>query len=891
MQLKGPLFALLIAAFLPRAHAVQLRVASYNVKLGIESAGTSSHDAAKAVLARINADVVALQEVNLSDVTSGNPANLDEFASSLGYDHVFVPTGALDFQSRVVLISKFPFASNSTVSIVSPSPANDMTRAAAAAKIDVPGTTNDPVIITAHLKCCFEPDDPFRRAVEMIRIRQYLNAQGLDGSDNVFFVGDFNLLGGNQTFTSIPAGLPPSYELGNDIQFDVQYFSDPVDYFTNEGLVNPGYRQQNGTSSDTFISGGVLDHLLVSAAIASRSPMTEIFNSSLESSFAGLPKSGSALPAGTSAAASDHYPVFGDFELDGGLELNLTVAPSTLSEVSAPATLTVTLAAPQATTVEISLVSGDPSEAVPADSILTFAPGQTVKSTTLIPLSDGILDGPQTFQILASGTGFNGGSVDVTVNDADLASYSLSALNSPVSDTFENFVGGQSPAKWTTTGAAWIGQDDGNIPVQGARSYGSGSLGILTSSIASFTTTVRNDTGSPVTSLMVAYEASQWSSIQNGSANRWQVSVIENGEEKVLPGLEFLASTALPTGPVSPPLTQTKQAFVRGLDLQPNESIMMKFSAIPGQPGQVASDDVFINEFHYDNAGEDEGEFVEIVVGPAYSGNLADLVLYLYNGINGLPYGPEYPVSTFEAGEVTASGHRFFWKDISGIQNGSPDGLALVSEGTVRQFLSYEGTFTGSGGPATGLTSVRIGVEQSSGTPVGESSLALSGSGSDAQNFRWTTQPGPFTAGRINVGQSFGGAVEPQGIAIDHFSVTALIDSDGDFISDDEEAILGTNPLLADSDGDGQDDFFEVFLAETNPLSGSSFLKITLVHDSSGVLTVSVPTIAEKIYQIEHSLDLEIWEASEEFPGDGFPLMLAYPETAEMFFRVRISAP
>ena len=49
---------------------------------------------------------------------------------------------------------------------------------------------------------------------------------------------------------------------------------------------------------------------------------------------------------------------------------------------------------------------------------------------------------------------------------------------------------------------------------------------------------------------------------------------------------------------------------------------------------------MWINEFHYDNAGADTGEFVEIVVGPDSSGVLpTDVMLTLYNGSTGVAYG------------------------------------------------------------------------------------------------------------------------------------------------------------------------------------------------------------------------------------------------------------
>ena len=168
------------------ASAVEVRIATFNVLTGIGASGQSGRTALESVLARIDADILCLQEVTGSDINNGH---LNEIASNLGYGFVFTPITALDTNSRVIILSKFPFAAGSTKSIVSPAGANDVTRAAAAAIVDVPGTINDPVIVTAHLKCCFEVDDPFRRAVEMQRIRNHLDDLGVDGDDNVFVRG------------------------------------------------------------------------------------------------------------------------------------------------------------------------------------------------------------------------------------------------------------------------------------------------------------------------------------------------------------------------------------------------------------------------------------------------------------------------------------------------------------------------------------------------------------------------------------------------------------------------------------------------------------------------------------------------------------------------------
>ena len=82
---------------------------------------------------------------------------------------------------------------------------------------------------------------------------------------------------------------------------------------------------------------------------------------------------------------------------------------------------------------------------------------------------------------------------------------------------------------------------------------------------------------------------------------------------------------------------------------------------------------VFINEIHYDNSGTDTGEFVELL-GPAGT-DLGDYGLAFYNGANGRVYRTETlsGVITEEAG----SGFGALAFAVSGIQNGSPDGLVL----------------------------------------------------------------------------------------------------------------------------------------------------------------------------------------------------------------------
>lgn len=868
--------------------AVEIRVATYNVRLGLGPVGDPGRDGVEAVLARIAADVVALQEITSDDLAN---ERITALGQTLGYPHLFIPESALDTSSRVAILSRFPFVPNSPTSILSPPGANDVTRAAAAVVVDVPNTLNDPTIITAHLKCCFELDDPFRRAIEMTRIRNFLVREGLDGDDNVIVMGDFNLLGSsNLTYPQIPPGLPPSFILGNDITFNVDYFVEPTRYFQGLGMTDPESRQQDGVTDRTFPgSSTVLDYLLISSALASRNPKTEIYNSNLEATYPGLHKAGSPLPATTSADASDHLPVFGDLQLDNGLELSLTASQTILDEGETAATLTVTLDQPALTPTPVTLVSGDPSEVVIANPTLVIPNGQTTATTSFFAPFDKISDGTQEVAISASAPGFDGAFLAITVRDADPLRYRLTSLSMPVREDFTRFTGTQKPATWSDGGLTWHGEDAGNLTTLGGRSY-QNSLGILAATPTLFQTTLRNDTGETIAALSVAYEAMHWRRSPGGSQDELRFSYLRNGATTPIPALTFAPSVDGSGGALVPPESSILSTYLRGLNLAPGEELQLMLALVPGQLPPTVSDDVFINEFHYDNIGVDTGEFIEVFVGPDFGGLLSDLSIQLYNGNNGLAYGSPQNLQTFLTSFPEGpNGPGLFHKAIPGIQNGSPDGIALVVGEEVREFISYEGAFTAVDGIAAGMASTPIGVAQAS-PPVGQNSIARTGSGAKATDFTWHVQPGPHTPGAVNVGQTFGTSPQPQGLAMDNLVITPLKDSDGDLLPDEEEALLGTNPNQADTDHDGQDDRFETLLAGTNPLSSSDYLRLKLETNSSG-LQLSFPSLPGRLYQVEVSRNLSEWTTLPAIAGTGDLLTESLPAGQSLFFRLRVSLP
>lgn len=156
-----------------------------------------------------------------------------------------------------------------------------------------------------------------------------------------------------------------------------------------------------------------------------------------------------------------------------------------------------------------------------------------------------------------------------------------------------------------------------------------------------------------------------------------------------------------------------------------------------GEP--VALPDTRFSEIHYENGDDDVAEQIEIE-GPAGT-DLNGWSIVLYNGNGGAMYDTRplsgtIPASCESRGVVVAS------YPTNGIQNGSPDGFALVNGTEVVQFLSYEGTMQASDGPAAGMTSTDINVAESGGTSQVQS-LQL-----NAKTHKWAV--GRRSFGRCN---------------------------------------------------------------------------------------------------------------------------------------------
>ncbi len=190
--------------------------------------------------------------------------------------------------------------------------------------------------------------------------------------------------------------------------------------------------------------------------------------------------------------------------------------------------------------------------------------------------------------------------------------------------------------------------------------------------------------------------------------------------------------------------------------IQP-DGYLIQFSDDNGQSWHSPQTHPWINEIHYDNAGADVNEGVEIA--GAAGMNLSCYGLYLYDGANGSVYGSPLSLTGIFSDEGT--GYGALWFGINAMQN-QADGLALVYEGNgdcncpgsqqVIELLSYEAAFSCQNGPAAGMTTALIHTSESSATQSGHS-LQRSGCGSECSDFNWTT-PLPHSRGSLNNNQS-----------------------------------------------------------------------------------------------------------------------------------------
>ena len=217
-----------------------------------------------------------------------------------------------------------------------------------------------------------------------------------------------------------------------------------------------------------------------------------------------------------------------------------------------------------------------------------------------------------------------------------------------------------------------------------------------------------------------------------------------------------------------PPDTQVFNAtevftLVDDTEVEGNEQILFSITNASGGSGAptigtnsafnltVVDNDVnlWINEIHYDNVGSDVNERVEIAGSAGI--DLTGYTIFHYNGRNGLVLEEQSLTGVIVEISNGLGVKNIF---IEGLQN-DDEGIAIVDpSGNVIQFLSYEGEVTATNGPAAGMTSVLLPIDQhpESQAEVGES-MQLTGVGNTYSDFTWEIKPDTIDA--INSGQTF----------------------------------------------------------------------------------------------------------------------------------------
>jgi hypothetical protein len=286
----------------------KLRLVTWNIET-VGAPGTVEYDAALDVLGRLDADVVAIQEV----ASASDAGYLLQLAADAGYPEVAVGSATFGSDHAAVLSRRalLDVQDLDSVDLSGDPSAADLTRNLLRVEVETRGAPL--VVLTSHWKCCSGDTNEFRRAVESLRAGQAL--AGYDPAvDPLVVLGDFNeepddlpLL--PSQFAAMPSGLPASYWLGADVYAELVgpgIDNDPLAPMVDAGLARVDALQRDG-SPDTYLAGGTLDLAYLSAA--AQLSAAEVYDDLDEGLPTALHLATAPLPAGTLAAASDHHPV------------------------------------------------------------------------------------------------------------------------------------------------------------------------------------------------------------------------------------------------------------------------------------------------------------------------------------------------------------------------------------------------------------------------------------------------------------------------------------------------------------------------------------------------------------------------------------------------------
>jgi endonuclease/exonuclease/phosphatase family metal-dependent hydrolase len=292
-----------------------LRVATWNVEnLGLADAQDLAY--ARDVATRLDADVLCLQEV------------LDEEASTFaGFLTELYPYrlqgevgDALGGPQTVACLSKrepLGAASISARETSSDPDAADIGREFVWLRIPFAGGSGLS-LVSVHLKAGQDGVDQFRRAVEGIRLRRWVDAlRTMYPGEPIVLLGDFNVRPDDEalgmSFADLPPGLPSSYELGDDVMLPVVY--DPLADLEGAGFAFvDATLASSGETSTHRPTLWRLDYVLVSSSPGQGLNVAGslVFDACRDTIEAPIPLSGAPVPCAATETASDHWPVVVD---------------------------------------------------------------------------------------------------------------------------------------------------------------------------------------------------------------------------------------------------------------------------------------------------------------------------------------------------------------------------------------------------------------------------------------------------------------------------------------------------------------------------------------------------------------------------------------------------
>lgn len=292
-----------------------VRVATWNVRF-IGVPGSAEHEALVDVLARIDADIVCLQEVG-----DDEGANLDALQQAAGYAYAVAapPEGGM---IRTACLSRHEIVQWDALaaSDLSSDPfADDLTRAILRIRVRLEAVDRYLTVLSSHLKADTTNTDRFRRMVDAIRLGAAIALEReIYPGNAIVALGDFNETPDHPqdlVFDVPPGDLPFSYALGDDIAFPLPYL--PFAPIENEGVAVVDARVEDTGYRDTYLPSLVrLDYIYEDAAEVI---VSEVYEACEDDDVDGdvrgdrMPKSGDPLPCGTNGDASDHRPVVAVF--------------------------------------------------------------------------------------------------------------------------------------------------------------------------------------------------------------------------------------------------------------------------------------------------------------------------------------------------------------------------------------------------------------------------------------------------------------------------------------------------------------------------------------------------------------------------------------------------